>query len=230
MDDWCGLHFNTIILIIVCAVNFFKVVSTLFTWAFLIQLWYWKRQRPRGNEELEDYRPMITVGDAIQSFLGRLDDTTKGMCLASQKDFQLRRGSWPTAGPRIWEGEARASRLKLASKDFCFTPVSRYYYLHIQLHASFTQRNPQSETIHTRISINCMSTNFRLLGHRGVALIIAVAGILGATMQLQISRGVNEDAQNLQENFGQVNSLYLVNILKQSPPLQFWGSVLFPNF
>ena len=122
MDDWCGLHFNAIILIIICAVNFFMAVSIVFTWAFLIQLWHRKRKLLRDNEEdFQDYRPMITVGDAIQSFLGRPDDTTKGMCLASQKDFQLRRGSWPTAGPQIWKGEVKVHRLKLASKKYWFS-------------------------------------------------------------------------------------------------------------
>jgi hypothetical protein len=112
MDDWCGLHFNTDILIIVCAVNFFKAVSVLFTWAFLVQRWHWKRKLCRENEE--DYRPMVTVGDAVQSFLRRPDDTTQGMCLASQRDF-LRRDGW-TARPRTWEGEVEVYRFKLASK------------------------------------------------------------------------------------------------------------------
>ena len=75
-----------------------------------------------------------------------------------------------------------------------------------------------------------MSTNFRPLGHRFAALIISVAGILGSMLRLQISRGVNEDAQNLLEDFGRVNSLYLANFLKQPSPWQFWGSVLFANF
>jgi hypothetical protein len=148
MDDWCGLHFNTGILIIVCAVNFFKAVSVLFTWAFLVQRWHWKRKPRRENEEdyrpmlneddygpmvneedyrpmvneedyrpmvnEEDCRPMVTVGDAVQSFLRRPDDTTQGMCLASQRDF-LRRDGW-TAGPRTWEGEVKVYRFKLASK------------------------------------------------------------------------------------------------------------------
>jgi hypothetical protein len=123
MDDWCGLHFNTIILIIICAVNFFKAISILFTWGFLVQGWHWKRLLrpvvlPRENDE--DYRPMVTVGDAIQSFLGRSDDTTQGMCLVSQKDFQRRHG-WPTAGPRIWKGEVKVCRFKLASKKHWFS-------------------------------------------------------------------------------------------------------------
>jgi hypothetical protein len=37
MDDLCGLHFNTIILGIVCGMNFVKATAIWYTWAFLLR-------------------------------------------------------------------------------------------------------------------------------------------------------------------------------------------------
>lgn len=45
--------------------------------------------------------PLITVGDAIQSFLNRPDPTTSGMCLAGKLTFQ----PWirdQSHGPKEW--------------------------------------------------------------------------------------------------------------------------------
>ena len=58
--------------------------------------------------------PMVTVGDAIQSFLMRPDGYTKGMCLASQHDF---RKVWPSSEPKKWTGQVKIpGRFKLTPK------------------------------------------------------------------------------------------------------------------
>ena len=64
----CGYNVNIVILVIVVICNLGKVLSMLYV-AFYIK---------------DD--PLMTVGDAIQSFLSRPDKTTKGMCLASKAD------------------------------------------------------------------------------------------------------------------------------------------------
>ena len=37
MDDLCGLHFNTVILTVVCVMNSLKAIGVWYTWAFLVQ-------------------------------------------------------------------------------------------------------------------------------------------------------------------------------------------------
>jgi hypothetical protein len=74
-----------------------------------------------------------------------------------------------------------------------------------------------------------MSLISKPLGHRSAVLIAIVAGILGSSLSMQVSRGVREDTQSLREDFGQVDSLYLINILNQRSSGQFWGAVLFAN-
>jgi hypothetical protein len=44
--------------------------------------------------------PLITVGDAVASFLEKPDATTKGMCLLSIRD--VRQGDYQEANPRKW--------------------------------------------------------------------------------------------------------------------------------
>jgi hypothetical protein len=98
----CGYNVNIVILVIVVICNLGKVLSMLYV-AFYIK---------------DD--PIMTVGDAIQSFLYRPDKTTTGMCLASKADvvaksittivsdqepkpFQPKRLQWRTAASvRRW--------------------------------------------------------------------------------------------------------------------------------
>lgn len=53
--------------------------------------------------------PLMTMGDAVASFLEKRDETTKGMCLLSMRNVKENRGYFPT-GPRTWRGKQR--RLK----------------------------------------------------------------------------------------------------------------------
>ncbi|KUJ10921.1 uncharacterized protein LY89DRAFT_655765 [Mollisia scopiformis] len=66
----CSVQFSTTILIVVVVSNLLKVTCMLAT-IFRIQ-----------------HRPLITIGDAIASFVASKDDTTSGRCLLSKKDVQ----------------------------------------------------------------------------------------------------------------------------------------------
>ena len=46
--------------------------------------------------------PLVTVGDAIASFLANADPTTHGACLLTKSD--LRKGHWGGPEPKVWEG------------------------------------------------------------------------------------------------------------------------------
>jgi hypothetical protein len=76
--------------------NCIKATAVVYTPAFLVHRRWKRKSLISENEELggseesqelgenEKDVPMVTVGDAIQSFLMRPDGYTKGMCLASQ--------------------------------------------------------------------------------------------------------------------------------------------------
>lgn len=72
----CQLLFNPLIGVIISLVTLVKVIAMIFT-ARLYQ-----SRAP----------PLLTTGDAIASFLGRPDETTKGMCWASLE--YVKKGNW----------------------------------------------------------------------------------------------------------------------------------------
>lgn len=72
--EHCKLKFSHLLCWIVVAVNLFKVALMLLV-AF-----------GRGES------PLLTVGDAVASFLEHADETTKGMCLKTKHDFYV--GDW----------------------------------------------------------------------------------------------------------------------------------------
>jgi hypothetical protein len=49
------------------------------------------------------YEPLMTMGDAVASFLEKEDIITKNMCLSTRADFQNRKGYH--MGPRQWSNE-----------------------------------------------------------------------------------------------------------------------------
>ena len=68
-EDRCELQFSVAIMIIVITCNFTKLVC---------MIWMaWK----------SNSRPLVTLGDAIASFLNQPDPTTNGMCLDEKVDF-----------------------------------------------------------------------------------------------------------------------------------------------
>ncbi|KAF3005003.1 hypothetical protein E8E13_008650 [Curvularia kusanoi] len=78
-EEHCKVHWNLAIAALVTILNFIKAALILYT------ALYTKEQ------------PLMTMGDAVASFLEVEDPTTVGMCLASKKDM------WP-ASPRQWSG------------------------------------------------------------------------------------------------------------------------------
>ncbi|KAF1848866.1 uncharacterized protein K460DRAFT_364812 [Cucurbitaria berberidis CBS 394.84] len=84
-EPHCKLHFEPNIAILITVLNLVKA-ALMFYIAFFI------------SDE-----PIITMGDAIASFLEKSDSTTKNMCLVSLKDFKEKKGY--TAGPRQWDNK-----------------------------------------------------------------------------------------------------------------------------
>lgn len=73
-DEHCKLKFSNLLCWVVVAVNLLKAALMLLV-AF-----------GRGES------PLLTVGDAVASFLEHTDETTRGMCLKTKRDFYI--GDW----------------------------------------------------------------------------------------------------------------------------------------
>lgn len=84
MEPDCKIQWNTQIAIIVTVLNFIKTAVILYT-AFRIK-----------------ETPLMSIGDAITSFLETTDHTTVNMCLASNKDCKKIKNNF-FAGPREWK-------------------------------------------------------------------------------------------------------------------------------
>ncbi|KAI9767495.1 MAG: hypothetical protein M1835_007039 [Candelina submexicana] len=72
----CSLSFSLVVIIIVIVFNIGKALSMLWV-AFRIT-----------------DQPLITVGDAISSFLTKSDDTTRGICMITKNDIKTQSLSW----------------------------------------------------------------------------------------------------------------------------------------
>ncbi|KAH0842981.1 hypothetical protein FOPE_07835 [Fonsecaea pedrosoi] len=69
VESQCHLHFSLILMSVVLAFNILKVVGIAY-------VTFWLGEAP-----------LVTVGDALQSFLCNPDSTTEGMCLASHSSI-----------------------------------------------------------------------------------------------------------------------------------------------
>ncbi|KAL3478462.1 hypothetical protein BJX99DRAFT_256359 [Aspergillus californicus] len=120
LSNRCGLHFNTTIMIIVCVMNFVKVLGVAYTW---IQSLRAHRREQRAYNAYEQ-EALVTIGDSMQSFLNHSDKHTRQMCLVSQSDFP--RGGWHNdpVGSRAWPGPQSIRKFKLASRRAWFTTIS----------------------------------------------------------------------------------------------------------
>jgi hypothetical protein len=78
VEEKCKLQFSLYIMIVVIFCNLVKSISMLMT--------FWKRYN----------QPLVTLGDAVSSFLDNPDATTEGMCLVSKSD--VLGGAWRTRG------------------------------------------------------------------------------------------------------------------------------------
>ena len=88
----CGFHINLVIIWIVVVCNVGKVIGMSIV-AF----------SPTFS------RPLMTVGDAISSFMDRPDESTRGLCLITKRDFATVAGErrWPEPVQRIWEPQRK---------------------------------------------------------------------------------------------------------------------------
>ncbi|KAL9617707.1 MAG: hypothetical protein Q9160_007540 [Pyrenula sp. 1 TL-2023] len=98
----CSLHFSYSLIFVVIAFNIVELVGMLVTVFSLGQM-----------------NPLITIGDAIDSFMTKSDPSTKGMCLVDRDAFTsidsfLREWSFPprefTAQRRLWASAASGLR------------------------------------------------------------------------------------------------------------------------
>jgi hypothetical protein len=79
----CRLQFAVPIMVVVLCCNFVKLLCMVFT------VW-------RCREF-----SMVTLGDAVSSFLETPDPCTKGMCTVTKREIE--KGTWTSDEPRKWE-------------------------------------------------------------------------------------------------------------------------------
>jgi hypothetical protein len=87
-ESRCKVQFTLTIAILVTALNFLKAILIFYT--------------ALGTKE----NPLLTMGDAVASFLERKDETTRGMCLLSVRDVKAH-DQYLLAGPQAWKGGQR---------------------------------------------------------------------------------------------------------------------------
>ncbi|KAL4784860.1 hypothetical protein BJX76DRAFT_356596 [Aspergillus varians] len=119
LSNRCDLHFNTTIMIIVCVMNFIKVLGVAYTWIQSLRA-HRREQRAYNPAEQE---ALVTIGDAMQSFLNQSDNHTRHMCLVSQFNFE--QGSWhDLVGSRPWPGPQSIRKFKVASRRVWLTTIT----------------------------------------------------------------------------------------------------------
>ncbi|KAF2136591.1 uncharacterized protein K452DRAFT_237208, partial [Aplosporella prunicola CBS 121167] len=107
-DELCSVNFNLSIGILVIIFNFGKAVCITAICIMTLD------------------QPLLTIGDAIASFMRTPDDRSKGYSLASRKEFRQRQNAqvlpkqYSSHQPRRWEAAGRASWLNF----FCFYGIS----------------------------------------------------------------------------------------------------------
>lgn len=91
VPDICRLQFAVPIMVVVLSCNLVKLLCMAFT------MWKYRESS------------MVTLGDAVSSFLERPDPYTKGMCIVTKKEIES--GVWTTDQPKRWE-DRRSFRLE----------------------------------------------------------------------------------------------------------------------
>jgi hypothetical protein len=92
VKDVCRLQFAVPIMVVVLSCNFVKLLCMVLT------LWTCKEFA------------MVTLGDALDSFLQNPDHTTRGMCTITKKEIET--GTWPDRSERRRWKERRHFRLE----------------------------------------------------------------------------------------------------------------------
>lgn len=110
--DVCTLEYAWIITILVICANLFKLVCFLHS--------YYLLHKAETQLDPESSRLLLTIEDAIASFLEHEDRETSGMCLASKKDFESGLlsflGVWFEIQPRKWHQRHSKSWFRAVGK------------------------------------------------------------------------------------------------------------------
>lgn len=117
VEEKCTLHFSRGILLVVIACNAIKLGCLLWT--------LWRYKQPT----------LVTLGDAIASFLEEPDPTTRNYCMASSK--LVREGMFerpPVAQPwdhrwRFWFAASSRERWAMCYILYVFLPIEREVWL-----------------------------------------------------------------------------------------------------
>lgn len=120
IEQWCSLEISVTIMEVVCVMNLLKLISV----AIMVASATFAQKRAFSQRYKASSRePLITIGDAIESFLDNPDATTKGMCLFSQTDFEGPRG-WNTT-EKQWYGETVVKKFTLVSRKSWIITIVR---------------------------------------------------------------------------------------------------------
>jgi hypothetical protein len=106
IEETCKLQFSIHVACIVLAINLFKAIV-------MVSLALSFKEKP-----------LLTVGDAIASFLTNEDEETKHMCLADQRQFPSR-SAWSTE-PRAFESSIWSDGVKDYRLSYIMTPFRWY--------------------------------------------------------------------------------------------------------
>ena len=87
VESKCRLSFSLDIMIVVIICNIVKAAVMILT--------YLKLREPT----------LVTIGDAIASFLDKPDPTTVGICLSTK--YSIGHGKWKAKSPRMWKPRRR---------------------------------------------------------------------------------------------------------------------------
>jgi hypothetical protein len=101
VPEHCKLQFSVSLMLVVLFICLFKAL-VMFAVAFFVY-----------------ETPLMTTGDAIESFMRRPDPYTKNMCLASKRFIQNHPGHWRTSAPAYYN--AKPKRWHSAIKTRLFT-------------------------------------------------------------------------------------------------------------
>jgi hypothetical protein len=100
VKEHCKLQFSLALMLVVLCTCFFKSL-VMFTVAFFVY-----------------ETPLMTTGDAIESFMRRPDPYTKNMCLASKRFIQNHPGHWRTSAPAYYNPKQKRWHSAIKTRVF----------------------------------------------------------------------------------------------------------------
>lgn len=140
-DTWtdrCAVHYSFGVLIIVCILNAIKVACITYT-LILFRKGIKNTDQTSMMDSTGGDDSLMTVGDAVASFLKRADDYTKDLPLVTKDDFK--KGRWPVSGT---DHIAQRYRRLLTPKRWYRAPTLRRWLVtsawSVSLCVSFSSR------------------------------------------------------------------------------------------